>query len=197
MKKVLLINMIALLAISCKQEPGTVTGVVTYFFNEYQGYKADVGAEVYLTSENCDSINNYLDASHAKQRIELNKLNLEELESYGENENSEMINDLNKLIKSDQEIVSSYTKDTAIFDQNEEKAFSKLHKIKTNNETYKTTVDGVGNFTIDVPPGKYNAIIISIGRTKENLLEVRGQIIIKSIEVKSKEKTNVDIKFEI
>ena len=108
-----------------------------------------------------------------------------------------MINDLNKLIKSDQEIVSSYTNDTAIFDQNEEKAFSKLHKIRTNNETYKTTVDGVGNFTIDVPPGKYNAIIISVGRTKENLLEVRGQIIIKSIEVKSKEKTKLDIKFEI
>lgn len=197
MKRVLLITMIALLAISCKQEPGTVTGVVTYFFNEYQGYKPDIGAEVYLTPENCDSINNYLRVSHAKARIESNKYNLEEFKSYGEKENKEIIDDLNKLIKSDQEIVNSYTKDTTIFNQNENEAFRKLHIIKTNKDTYKTTVDGVGNFTIDVPPGKYNAIIISVGRTKVNLLEVHGQIIIKSIEVKSKEKTNIDSKFEV
>lgn len=197
MKKTLLITMIAIFAISCKQEPGTVTGVVTFFFNEYQGYKPDIGAEVYLTSENCDSINDYLNASHAKSRIELNNSSIEESKLYGEEENKEMINDLNKLIKSDQEIVDSYTKDTTIFSKNEDKAFSKLHRIKTNKETYKTTVDGVGNFSIDVPPGKYNAIIVSVGRTKVNLLEVRGQIIIKSIEVKSKEKMNIDCKFEL
>lgn len=197
MKKIFLISAIALLAISCKQEPGTVTGVVSYFFNKYQGYKPDIGAKVYVTLENCDSIDDYLRASEAKANIELNKYYLDEFKSYGEKENKQTIDDLNKTIASELEIVNNYAKDTIAFKQNEEKAYSILNRITTNKETYKTTVDGVGNFTIDVPPGKYNVLIISVGRTRVNLLEVGGQVIIKSIEVKSKAKTNIDVKFEV
>lgn len=198
MKRILLITMIAFIAISCKQEPGTVTGVVTFFFNDYQGYKPDAGAEVYLTLENCDSIDNYLYASHAKERIESNKYSLEEFKSYGDNEeNKGLIDDLNKIIESDKQILNSYANDTTIFNQNEEKAYRKLLQIKTNKDTYKTSVDGAGNFTIDVPPGKYNAIIISVGRTDVNLLEISGKVAVKSIEVKSNEKTNIDYKFEV
>jgi hypothetical protein len=189
--------MIALMAVSCKQEPGTVTGVVSFFFNKYQGYKPDIGAKVYVTLENCDSIDDYLRASDAKAGIELDKYYLEEFKSYGEKENKQTIDDLNKSITDKQEIVNGYAKDTTTFKQNEVKAYRKLSKITTNKDTYKTTVDGVGNFTIDVPPGKYNVLIISVGRTKVNLLEVGGQLIIKSTEVKSKEKTNIDVKFEV
>jgi len=197
MKKILLISMIALMAVSCKQEPGTVTGVVSFFFNKYQGYKPDIGAKVYVTLENCDSIDDYLRASEAKASIELDKYYLEEFKSYGEKENKQTIDDLNKSITNKQEIVNNYAKDTTTFKQNEEKAYLILIKIKTNKDTYETTVDGVGNFTIDVPPGKYNVLIISVGRTKVNLLEVDGQLIIKSTEVKSKAKTNIDVKFEV
>lgn len=197
MKKILLISIIALMAASCTQEPGTVTGVVSFFFNKYQGYKPDIGAKVYVTLENCDSIDDYLRAYDAKTGIELNKYYIEEFKSYGEKENKETIDDLNKSITYKQEILNSYAKDTTTFKQNEEKAYRILSKITSNKDTYKTTVDGVGNFTIDVPPGKYNVLIISVGRTKVNLLEVGGQLMIKSTEVKSKAKSNIDVKFEV
>ena len=197
MKRILLISMIALTAISCKQEPGTVTGVVSFFFNKYQGYKPDIGAKVYVTLENCDSINDYLHASEAKANIEQDKYYLEEFKSYGEKENKKTIDDLKKTISNGQSIVNNYAKDSTTFKLNEEKAYSILNRITTDKNTYKTTVDGVGNFTIDVPPGKYNVIIFSVGRTKVNLLEVGGQIITKSIEVKTKAKTNIDVKFEV
>jgi len=195
MKRILLISMIALMAISCKQEPGTVTGVVSFFFNKYQGYKPDIGAKVYVTLEDCNSINDYLHAYEAKTTIELDKYYLEEFKSYGENKQT--IDDLKKTISTEQEVLNSYAKDTTTFEQNEEKTYNILNRITINKNTYKTTVDGVGNFTIDIPPGKYNVLIISVGRTKVNLLEVGGQIIINSIEVKSKEKTNIDVKFEV
>ncbi len=188
--------MIALMAISCKQEPGSVTGVVSFFFNKYQGYKPDIGAKVYITLENCDSIDEYLRASDAKERIELYKYYIEEFKSYGEKENKQTIDDLNKSIKENLAIVNNYAKDTIMFKQNEEKAYNILYRIITNKNTYKTTVDGIGNFSIDVPPGKYNVLIVSAGRTKANLLEINGQIIIRKIEVKTKAKTNIDVKFE-
>lgn len=197
MKKILLVSMIAILAVSCKQEPGTVTGVVTFFFNEYQGYKPDIGAKVYITSENCDSIDNYLSAFQAKERIQLYNYYIEEYKTIGESENKESIDDLYKSIESEQKTLNNYAKDSTVFKLNEEKAFLKFNKITTNKDIYKTTVDGSGNFTIDVPPGKYNVIIVSVGRTKVNLLEHSGQILIKAIEVKSKEKTSVDAKFEL
>jgi len=197
MKRILFISMIALMAISCKQEPGTVTGVVSFFFNKYQGYKPDIGAKVYVTLEDCNKINDYLHAYEAKTTIELDKYYLEEFKSYREKENKQTIDDLKKTISTELKVLNSYAKDTTTFEQNEEKAYNILSIITTNKNTYKTTVDGVGNFTLDVPPGKYNVLIISVGRTKVSLLEASGQIIIKSIEVKSKEKTNIDVKFEV
>jgi hypothetical protein len=186
--------MVALIAISCKKDPGTITGVVSYFFNKYQGYKPDIGARVYLTTENCDSIDEYLRASEAKLQLEEDSLDLKEFKALGE---KEIVDDLNKSIKSTEVILNSYAKDETTFKQKEDKAFNSLHRIMANKDTYKTTVDGVGNFSVEVPPGKYNVIIISVGRKKLDLLELDGQIIIKSIEVKSKEKTNIDVKFEV
>lgn len=144
MKKILLISVIALIALSCKKEPGTVTGVVTYFFNDYQGYKPDLGAKIYLTTDSCDTINEYLRVCKMKDNLEINKSNLKDIQSYKDENDSDVINGIIKSNLADENLIKKYAKDTTEFKDKEGKAFHSLHRIIDNPDTYNTTVDASG-----------------------------------------------------
>jgi hypothetical protein len=60
MKKNLFLIVVVLSLLACKQEPGEIRGVVTYFKSEE--VKPDVGSTVYLTKINYDSLQLYYDA---------------------------------------------------------------------------------------------------------------------------------------
>ena len=60
MKKLLFLLFVGLLTLtSCDKPIGTVSGTVTYFYNDFIGYKPDVGATVYV-SEYYDLSENYI-----------------------------------------------------------------------------------------------------------------------------------------
>ena len=62
MKKLLFLLFVGLLTLtSCDKPVGTVSGTVTYFYNDFIGYKPDVGATVYVTTAECDLLSDYLD----------------------------------------------------------------------------------------------------------------------------------------
>ena len=61
MKKLLFLLFVGLLTLtSCDKPVGTVSGTVTYFYNDFIGYKPDVGATVYVTTAESDSLSEYL-----------------------------------------------------------------------------------------------------------------------------------------
>lgn len=110
----------------------------------------------------------------------------------------EQISSYEKNIESSQERYDTYVKSDAEYENIIENGRNQLHAIKFDSEnTYKATVDGAGNYTIQVSPGKYSVIIISEGRQGRGL-QVVGKIeATQYVEVKSKETTNVDAKFSL
>lgn len=185
MKKtnVLLILFFVSLIVSCKQEPGTIKGVVTYYFNDYQGYKPDIGAKVFVTKINCDTIKEYLSVS--KDVAFVDELNaIRGIKSH--------FSDYLSKIK-------YYAKDSIEYDKKEKLANAQFFNATKSvvNEIYKTSVDGTGRYSIDVPPGEYNVIVVSSGRQNLNLLEINGNIKIERTFVKSKITSNTDVVFEV
>jgi hypothetical protein len=178
---------------SCTKDPGKINGVATFFFNKYQGYKPDIGAKVYVTKLNCDSIKDFLFAEEINSSIEFDKSMIKEYKSMS----LSGIEDLENQLKDSQIRLNKYAKDSADFRVKEVGISGSLFAIRTDKNTLKTTVDGVGNYSIEVPPGDYYVIFISSGRKKSNMLESSGNIIVESVKVESKKTANVDAKFEL
>lgn len=58
MKKVFLVVVAAVMIVGCKKKDGAVELTISYYYNNYQGYKPDVGAKVYIFDKdvNCSSM---------------------------------------------------------------------------------------------------------------------------------------------
>ena len=171
--------------LSCKKDPGKVTGTVTYFFNNYQGYKPDIGSTVYVTKQNCDSLEMYINASCYDWKITYMK-SLNDDGSYTEISNIYQTR-FNEIVGD----TSNYKKITnaAIL------TFIDIHG-KINKGDYMTTVNANGEFMVDVPPGEYNLLIVSSGR-KTSVTLGDGDMKVRKCIVKSGETTNVSVKFEV
>lgn len=60
MKTLLMFVLAGTLLLSCKKEPGKVSGVITYYFNENFGNKPDVGSKIYFLSANDVDTNQFI-----------------------------------------------------------------------------------------------------------------------------------------
>jgi hypothetical protein len=73
MKKVIVVAIIAAVFAGCSKEDdggtGTVELTVSYFYNDYQGYKPDVGAQVHVFDEKYGSVVCYDSMSIVAARI--------------------------------------------------------------------------------------------------------------------------------
>lgn len=211
MKKTLFLALLTVLVVSCKQEPGSVSGVVTVQ-EETIGQKADLGAKVYLTQENTDTLHLYIEALDVQEQekiIATYKGFIEEYQGLVDEGNKEKINErivlMNKRIDVANEtigIINKYSngkaselvKDSVSFSNIGEKAYAKFFNLQTDEKTLKAVVDGSGNYKIEsVAPGKYSIIIVSARVQRTNLIDSSGKVTIKPIEVKSKENTTLNI----
>ncbi|MFV0469277.1 MAG: carboxypeptidase-like regulatory domain-containing protein [Dysgonomonas sp.] len=211
MKKTLFLALLTVLVVSCKQEPGSVSGVVTVQ-EETIGKKADLGAKVYLTQENTDTLHLYIEALDVQEQekiITTYKGFIEEYQGLVDEANKEKINErivlMNKRIDVANEtigIINKYSngkaselvKDSVSFSNIGEKAYAKFFNLQTDEKTLKAVVDGSGNYKIEnVAPGKYSIIIVSARVQRTNLIDSSGKVTIKPIEVKSKENTTLNI----
>ena len=155
MKKLLFLLFVGLLTLtSCDKPVGTVSGTVTYFYNDFIGYKPDVGATVYVTTAGCDSLSDYLDEA------ELSNITGEPIDSVLE--------------------CSTYRM---------------LHKILQDSLVATTNVNGLGEYTIDLPEGDYYLIFKSVGRKRLNMFEINGRVEVKRVWVKGEKNTNESVKF--
>ena len=157
MKKLLFLLFVGLLTLtSCDKPIGTVSGTVTYFYNDFIGYKPDVGATVYVTTAECDSLSNYL------HEAELSNITGESIDSVLECNTYRM-----------------------------------LSKILKDSLVATTSVNGLGEYTIDLPEGNYRLIFKSVGRKRLNLVEVDGRIEVERVKVEGEKTTNESVKFDM
>ena len=157
MKKLLFLLFVGLATLtSCDKPVGTVSGTVTYFYNDFIGYKPDVGATVYVTTSECDSLSDYLDEA------ELSNITGEPIDSVLECNTYRM-----------------------------------LHKILKDSLVATTNVNGLGEYTIDLPEGNYRLIFKSVGRKRLNLVEFEGRVEVERVKVEGEKNTNESVKFDM
>lgn len=146
--------MIALLAAlfvsgSCFAQKGKIHGVVTYFFNDYQGDKPDLGAHVYaVDSAKCPNYSAEISFQY------------------------------------DLATIGGPKGDTA-FKNLDLKSARNNNEIKNSTFVNEATVDGSGNYSIDLPPGTYYVFMQSKGRSASTMTEVMGKISIRTIRIQA------------
>lgn len=155
----------------------TVKGVVTYFFNNNYGDKPDVGAMVYLRKT---------DSAHQEERVFIKYKVIQVCK----NSKSEFcVKSLEKYNATTKEGLEAIDKE----------AFTERLKLDMgeNNGVIKATVDGNGNYSVNVDPGLYEIIFVSKGRTGMTITEIKGKLESKIIKVKSGETITSDFRFDI
>jgi hypothetical protein len=212
MKKILLLLMILPLL---SQAQSKVSGVVTYFFNKYQGDKADIGSKVYLITNNeiskhdINAIDSFqigktyrkLYSDYILMKAEYLPLvkQYEGKKRYKEkyDEYKAHYDDLDKsVIKYYNECLKYGVETDEKFKILDERVFRTLYML-TESAVSKTTVDGVGNYSILAAPGVYYILIVSKNRTGTSISDVMGKFYLKRFEIKTNENVDMSCRFDL
>jgi hypothetical protein len=145
---------------------GKIKGVITYYFNRYQGYKPDLGAVVYACKTKVD-IGKCVDIVNEKEIDDFIKTFY--MYNFARILREIMVLD-RSLAEKRQETLKKLGADT-------EEGWSKLQSqglkvlwdLEANRiPSEKATVGGDGTFSIELPPGNYFVIIKSKNRNSED-----------------------------
>lgn len=193
----------------------TVSGVVTYYFNEYQGNKPDIGASVTLIDsakvKNFDYklyenyhygkfYQNLYFSSQARYEKYLEAFKKTEgKKKYAEDNETfkKGMEDAKKDMDRQMEQIVLYNSETP---EKAAKITTDLYMqlLKLDDDLPKKTVDGNGNYSLNVKPGVYYVLIKSKNRTSSyDILEGDGKIYIKKIKISENENKDVSLNFEI
>jgi predicted nucleic acid-binding Zn-ribbon protein len=165
---------------------GSLTGVVTYFFNDNYGYKPDIGSKVIIHKTNKENSLNEQFSRYRRAKTYLSLL------SYLKKKDSNRVKyetELKKLGINSEEDFKALDKETA----------TQLIGLSSviAKETETITVDGNGKYSINLTPGFYEVVIQSKGRNDITMTEVRGKIKYETIEISPNEASTIDAKFDI
>lgn len=175
--------------VSEQKGPGSITGVVTYYYNSTYGDKPDIGAEILIIDVNDAKDFKYLTVDSFTYSSTYKAL----YDSYAKEGKPKIPDNISKEVK-------RYGVNTNEgFDALDKRAKNELDKIQFKNIIYctKLTVDGNGNFSANVPAGSYYVYIKSNNRKRNSLTEVMGKVSCQKITVRSDETSNVNVKFDI
>ena len=162
-------------------ETGKVKGVVQYKYNDYVGFKTDVGAEFYVVSVSKAS-----------------NVDVETWEKY-EVKTKEYMKYLE--YKNDPEIPSEYLRlftswkdaDKKVLDELDGKCLEQSLAIKESCEDFDI-IDESGKYELTLPYGEYYILFISKNRERPTVTEITGRKIVKKIKV-DKPATLLSIEF--
>lgn len=214
MKKIILsILLLSITSLSFAQTK--VSGVVTYHFNQYQGNKPDIGASVTLIDsakvKNFDyklyenfyygkfyqniyfsSQARYEKYLEAFKKTEGKKKYTEDNETFKkgmEDAQKDMDRQMEQIVLYKSETPEKAAKiSTALY----------MQLLKLDDDLPKKTVDGNGNYSLNVKPGVYYVLIKSKNRTNSyDILESDGKIYIKKIKISENDEKDVSVNFEI
>ena len=192
----------------------SISGVVTYFFNNYQGDKADIGARVYLvknTKEYTENLKTVDSFELIKTYYNLYSLSFNIYVSY-----QSTANDWKKIpfsgkakkesqAKADLKLTeaNNYLKeaikfgyDSTTFKNFDNRVSDIIRNIKYSKGVIETTVNGIGSYSISANQDDYLLLIISAGRTGRYASELLGKYNLSKIQLKD---NNIDrsVKFDL
>lgn len=216
MKTKLLLSLFLTLALPMlAYSQATVGGVVTYYFNQYQGDKPDLGAKVLLVdSAKIEAFDAKVveDFLFAKSYRQLQAVTMENHKYYSrlvastkgkkrqqeahDKHKADMAGTQKSLDEINAALVRLGADTDEKFEAMDEKATQMLGKIKTDNSSQKT-VDGSGNYSFNVTPGTYYVYISSKNRTGLNLTEVLGMVYLKKVRVAENDSKDVSHNFAL
>lgn len=216
MKKLILL-IVAILMFVSSYSQCKIQGTVTYFFNEFQGNKPDVGADVYV-----------LDSIYMKKFNPLIYYDFDIAKSYKKlYENNFFLYNVAiarfKKIEGKKRYVTeieTLKMDLAKFEKNKNEAYNEL--VKYNAETkekfdlldksnytnfinaslsekdvIKTKVNGSGNYEVNVNYGTYYVLIKSSGRQGLSISEINGKLFLEKVKLVSKSIADVSENFKL
>jgi hypothetical protein len=213
MKKMYLLMFLLIPALGISQTT-SISGVVTYFFNDYQGNKPDIGAKVYIINAltnpalNFGVVDSFITARKCRG-LYIGFLEIfskwDELQKQYEGDKNYQDNyELAKASadKSKEYIDQYYAEMVKYGVETDEKfaaldkrTFSSLLKINDDNSILRT-VDGVGNYSVNVKPGTYYVYIVSKNRSNSNWSETFGKIYYQRVIIKENQTKDVSYNFD-
>lgn len=214
MKKLLFTILLSSISLICFSQT-TISGVVTYYFNEYQGNKADIGASVILIDsvkvknfnyklyENYNYGKSYQNIYFSSQlryerylaafkKTEGKKKYLEDNEKFRkgmEDAKNDMENNMKQIVLYEYDTPEKAAKNSSAL---------YIQLIKLGDDLPKKTVDGTGQYSLTVKPGIYYVYIKSKNRyDKLDILELDGKVYIEKIKISENENKDVSKNFEL
>lgn len=143
-------------------------GTVQYKYNDYVGYKIDVGAEVYVYP--LEKFSHIFSLWQEYEKLVKCKMSYIKYKEYN-------ISDANRRS------LSSFSReDEAQFDSIESQLLTEY--IKTKDEYVNVSlIDNSGKYSISLPYGEYIVVFKSKNRTRLTLFELSGRITFEKINV--------------
>ena len=193
----------------------TVSGVVTYYFNQYQGNKADIGASVILidssTVKNFDyklyenyNYGKFYQNMYFKAQERYEKYSVAFKKTEGKKKYTEDNETFKKGMEDAQKDMDNHMKQIILYESETPEKFAKISTdlymqlLKLDDNLPKKTVDGNGNYMINTKPGTYYVFIKSKNRTNSlSVLENDGKIYIKKIKIVENDNKDVSKNFEL
>lgn len=191
-----------------------ISGVITYYFNEYQGNKPDIGASVILIDSSKATNFNYKIYENFHYGKAYQKLYFSALERY-ENYTSILAKlkkgkkydadreKMNVGIADAQKDMDKYAKEMARYEFDSAEKSAKtgvdlaLQLLKLDEDLPKKTVDSNGNYSMNIKPGVYYVYIKSKNRTSLLMPESDGNVYIKKVRIAENTDKDVSHNFEL
>lgn len=156
---VMIISALSLPSILFAQK-AKIRGVITYFFNEHQGNKPDLGAEVFaVDTAKCPKYNSDIAFQYDLATLKTDK-----------GDDFKAIDTKNAL--NNKEIIDS-------------------------PDANKATVDGAGNYSLDLPAGTYYVLIRSKGRNAVTMTELMGKVYVIKVRLKPDQVKDLSYNFPL
>lgn len=217
MKSIIFVLTVLLFNFSIAQT-SEIRGVVTYFFNEYQGDKPDMGAKVYVIDSLANPDFDYklfynFDYGKSYRGYYSNFINKYEVyDGYakkyeGKKKYKTKYDEYLKLAAENKVFADNALLQMETFGVDTEEKYtnmcSKIFMVFTSfmnpNGVKKETrtVDGSGNYSLKLASGTYYVLIKSKNRTGLNIAEMDGDVYSKKVKLKVGETIDVSHNFEV
>jgi len=190
----------------------TIKGVITYYFNKYQGDKPDLGSSVVVVDsakvKNFDYQlwKNYHFATSYRNIMDMTKTRIDNLTYLYKNTRGSEKEKYKLDLDNAQQDLDKYTKELEKYNaETDEKykiidneLFPTLIQFKNGKEPFiETTVDNNGNYSINVPPGVYYVYIKSKNRKGYSITDVSGKTHMDKVKVTKNQNKDLSHNFSL
>ena len=159
-----------------------VTGAIRYHFNDYQGYKPDLGAEIrFIPIQAVDSVHlkDWRDFESKAHRVIMAKISIQDLE----NDGIYMTPEKCMLFYSNYGVDES--DEAKLMKLNREILYPEYQALE-NAAEYVALIDANGTYNLTLPRGKYYVLMKSKNRTRSSYMtDITGCVHVEEVDLTS------------